>query len=179
MDPITVFGLLASIGQLIDLTSKMVAYVNTVKDAPKARAVLAMEASSLLALLSDLHSRAQQAAKEQDPWFLGLKYLGGQYGPIEQLKVAMDDLAGKFEHKSGGALRWPFTEKSIKDILTRIERLKSHISLALQGDHLYVTLRPWHCKQVLTPAALSSDLSRQICQRLLAMFSQLSLQCQL
>ena len=136
MDPITAVGLLASIGQLIDLTSKFVEYINKVASAPKDRVLLAMEASSLLALLTSLKYRAEESPKEQDPWFVGLRSLACEYGPIQQFKLAMIELAGKFEPKKGGSLRWPFTEKSIKDILSRIERLKSLVTMALQGDHL-------------------------------------------
>ena len=136
MDPITALGLLASIGQLIELTASFVEYVNKVADAPKDRTVVAMEASSLLGLLSTLKFRADTAAKEQDPWFAGLKSLAGEHGPIEQLKLAMMELAGKMQPKRGGPLRWPFTEKSVKEILGRIERLKSFITFTLQEDHL-------------------------------------------
>lgn len=141
MDPITAIGLLASIGQLIDLTAGFVEYVNKVADAPRDRVTLAMEATSLLGLLSTLKFRADRAAKDHDPWFAGLRSLAGEYGPIEQLKLAMVDLAGKFQPKRGGALRWPFTEKGINEIMSKIERLKSLIALALQGDHLYVESR--------------------------------------
>lgn len=109
MDPITAVGLLASIGQLIDLTAKFVEYVNGVRKAPRDRAILAMEASTLLGLLTNLRFRAETAAKEQDPWFVGLQSLAGQFGPLDQLKVAMTDLTIKFELKFGGPLVWPFT----------------------------------------------------------------------
>ena len=121
MDPVSAISLLASIGQLIGLTAKHVDYINKVHKAPKDRAILAMEASTLLGLLTKLRSRAEMAAKEQDPWFVGLQSLAGPFRPLDQLKVSMIDLTAKFEPKYGGALIWPFTEKSIKEILMKIE----------------------------------------------------------
>ena len=54
MDPITAAGLIASIAQLIGTTTQTIQYLNDMKDAPKYRAKLAQEASSLLMLLTDL-----------------------------------------------------------------------------------------------------------------------------
>lgn len=54
VDPITGVGLAAAIVQLIDSTTKVYLYLNDVKQAPKERATLALEAASLLPLLNRL-----------------------------------------------------------------------------------------------------------------------------
>ena len=51
MDPVSAIGLVASIVQLIATTSKVIKYVDEVKDAPKERASLASEAANLVPLL--------------------------------------------------------------------------------------------------------------------------------
>jgi hypothetical protein len=66
MDPVTVIGLVAGIVQLIDTTTKAIKYINDVKDAPRDRARLAREATSLLALLTDLRYRLEES-KSTDP----------------------------------------------------------------------------------------------------------------
>jgi len=136
MDPITGIGLAASIAQLLDATMKFIDYVNRVKKAPQHRVMLAIEATTLLGLLTSLKYRVEQAELEHDPWYLGVQSLGGKNGPIEQLKLEMATLVAKLEPKFGGSLTWPFSETTIDNTLARVERLKSHIGLALQDDHL-------------------------------------------
>ena len=57
MEPVTAIGLVASVVQLINATTKAIKYLNDVKDAPRDLAKLAREVVSLLALLADLRRR--------------------------------------------------------------------------------------------------------------------------
>lgn len=140
MDPITVVGFVAAIVQLIDVTSKVVNYFNDIKDAPKDRAKLSREAGGLLALLIDLRYRVEETTST-NPWFAGLRSLGGERGPLMDFKHAMEEIADKLVPTTGvknlkRALRWKFDKKEIEAILSKIERLKTLIGLALQKDHL-------------------------------------------
>lgn len=140
MDPITVAGFVASIVQLIDVTSKVVTYLNDMKDAPKDRAKLAREAAGLYALFIDLKYRVGETTST-DPWFIGLRSLGAEEGPLAQFKIAMEDIADKLAPATGTAkvkrvFCWPLDKKEIDAILTKIERLKSFVNLALQNDLL-------------------------------------------
>jgi hypothetical protein len=140
MDPITAVGLAASIAQLIDATVKAMKYLNDVKDAPKDRAKIAREATSLLVLLTELRYMVEEA-KSTDPWFVGIRSLGVRMGPLEQFKEEMEDLAKHLKpqggiKKSGKTLLWTLDKKDINSILSKIERLKTCASLALQKDHL-------------------------------------------
>ena len=133
-------GLAASIVQLIDATTKAIKYLNNVKDAPKDRATLAREAANLLALLMDLRCRVEEA-ESTDPWFTGVRSLGVKGGPLDQFKEAMEELARKLKPESGvkmfsKALRWTLDKNEINNILSKIERLKTLVGLALQKDHL-------------------------------------------
>lgn len=136
MEPITIIGLASSIAQLFDATIKLIEYVNKVKKAPKSRAMLAIEAATLLGFLTNLKYRVEQAETEHDPWYFGTQSLGGRNGPIEQLKTEMATLNANLEPRFGKSLIWPFDEASINNTLIRIERLKSHIGLVLHQDHL-------------------------------------------
>jgi hypothetical protein len=140
MDPVTAVGLIASIAQLIGATAQAIQYLNDVKNAPKDRARLAREATSLLTLLTDLRYRMEEA-KSTDPWFAGFRSLGGRGGPLEQFREAMEELTRKLEpgtaiKRLGKALIWTLDKNEINGILSKIERLKTVVSLALQEDHL-------------------------------------------
>jgi hypothetical protein len=140
MDPVTAVGLAAIIVQLIDATTKAIQYLNDVKDAPKDRAALAREAASLLALFIDLRYRLEEA-ESMDLWFTSVRSLGVEGGPLDQFQEAMEELGRKLKpaagvKKLGKALIWTLDKNEISKILSKIERLKTQVSLALQGDHL-------------------------------------------
>ncbi len=140
MEPVSAAGLVASVLQIITATAQTIQYLNDVKDAPKDRAKIAQEASNLLVLLTSLRYRLDDASPT-DPWFARLLTLGGPGGPLEQYGNTMEELAVKLRAKSGiqslgQRLIWTIDKKQIKDVLDRIERLKSLIGLALQEDNL-------------------------------------------
>jgi hypothetical protein len=140
MDPVTAIGLVASIIQLIDVTASTLKYLNDVKEAPKDRARLARETASLLALLTDLRYRVEEATPSE-PWFNSIRALGIDGGPLSQFREAMEALAKKLKPESGlkkfgKALLWTVEKDDILEILSRIERLKTLVSCALQNDHL-------------------------------------------
>ena len=140
MDLITVVGLTATIVQLIDATAKAIKYLNDVKDAPKDRATLARETSSLLVLCTDLRYTVEEV-ELTGRWFAGVHSLGIEGGPLDQFRDAMEELARKLKletgiKKLGKALIWTLDKNEINSILSKIERLKILVSLALQKDHL-------------------------------------------
>ena len=144
MDPVTVVGLAASVAQLIDVTAKTILYLNGVKDASKARAKLAQEVSCLLTFFNNLRCRLEES-NPTDPWFQRLRALGGKCGPLEDFKATLEDLSQRLApnagaKKLGQALVWSFEKKEIDSVLLKFERLKSHIHLALEQDHLYVSI---------------------------------------
>ncbi|RMJ16034.1 hypothetical protein CDV36_004270 [Fusarium kuroshium] len=146
MDPASVVGLTASIIQLIETTAKVIGYVNNVKDAPAERAQFARHASSLLALLTDLRYRVEEAGPASDSWFVALRGLGAEGGPLDQLHDQMERLATRLEpstgrfKKMGKALIWALDKKDIDETLAQIERVKTLIMLALQNDQFKLAL---------------------------------------
>ena len=116
----------------------MLTYLNDVKNAPKDRAKIAVEAAAVYSLLTILRDRVEDA-KSTDPWYMGIRTLGAPLGVLDQYKAALEQLATKLApgdvvRKVGRALMWTFDKKEINEILAKIERLKTLISLALQND---------------------------------------------
>ena len=133
-----IVGLTASVTQLIDITAKAIKYLNSVKEASKERASLFQEASSFLPLLVSLEARIN-AAKPSEPWFDDVRLLGIENGPLDQLREALMQLTDKLKPKRGvekaaRALIWTLDKAFCDNILHKIERVKSSVSLALQGD---------------------------------------------
>ena len=141
MDPCSAVGLAASILQIINTTEQIIQHLKDIRNAPEERAQIQREAVSLLGLLMNLRDRAEHA-NEKDPWYVQICSLARQGGPLDQYQSAMIALAKKlssvsFVEKLEKRLLWTFDKKQIKATLDLIERVKSLISLALQGDHLY------------------------------------------
>jgi hypothetical protein len=144
MDPVTAVGLLASIIQVIDATTTVIKYLNDFRKAPNDRVRLSQEATNLLSLLITLRSMVEEA-KTTDPWFAHIRSLGVMNGPLDQVKDAMEELAGKLQTEPGlkrlcQDLMWTVDKKQCNEVLTKIERLKTLILLARQEDSLLVLI---------------------------------------
>ncbi|MCJ1402435.1 hypothetical protein MMC11_005655 [Xylographa trunciseda] len=134
MDPLS---LAASITALLQLTSTVVGYLNNVKEASKERAQVAVEASMVYSLLTSLKYRVEDADPD-DAWYTAVRVLGQENGAIDQYQAALELLAANLDTrhgtKIGRALMWKFDKVEIMGILSKIERLKSLISVALTND---------------------------------------------
>lgn len=138
-------GLAASIVQLVNVTAKTIKYLNSVKHASEERTKLFREASSLLPLLVTLQTQIDQA-QGSEPWFHNLRALAVEKGPLDQLKDALEQLAKKLKPEKGvkdvtRAFLWTLGKDYCHEILQTVERVKSRITLALQGDTLCVPLQ--------------------------------------
>jgi hypothetical protein len=138
MDPLSVT---ASIISILQLSAKVLAYLNDVKDASKDRAQCAIEASNLHSILLNLRFRLEDGGSNQ-PWYTAVRSLAVENGPLDQFKQALETLqigigggVGRLK-KAGEALRWKFKKEEVIDILARMERLKLLVEIALQMDHL-------------------------------------------
>jgi hypothetical protein len=138
MDPLS---LAIGITALLGTTAQVVQYLNDVRSASIEKRTLASEAASLLVLLTDLKYRAEEAQQTQDPWYNGVRMLEGEGGPLEQFKASLEGLAAKLEpvsriRKAGKSLLWTFDRTEIANFLTKIERFKTLINIALNKDQL-------------------------------------------
>ena len=129
MEPL---GASASILALLEATRKLIKYVSSVKDSSKERRSLKEESEGLVKQLDSLQRTPGDAGH-----LIALK------GPFDQLREALEQLNKKVEPKKDGkdyarALTWTLEKYHCNEILGKIERVKSLISLALEGDTQYV-----------------------------------------
>lgn len=133
-------SVIASIIAVLQLSAKVLSYLNDVKDASKDRAECAVEASSLYSLLLNLRFRLEGGDASQ-PWYVAVRALAVENGPLDQFKQALETLQARMTDrgrlkKAGDALMWKFKKEEVAGILARMERLKTLVEIALQMDHL-------------------------------------------
>ena len=133
-----VVSLTASIAALIDVTLKTIKYLNSVKEASDERLKLSAETSSLLPLLINLKNQVDQKSNGE-VWFDCVELLAVENGPIDQLREALVQLTEKLKPKPKNGLKiltrafiWPFNKEYCDELLGKVERAKSRISLAVQ-----------------------------------------------
>ena len=130
----------ASIIAVLQLSAKVLGYLNDVKDASKDRAKCAVEASNIHNLLVKLRFRLEEGSADAT-WYTAVRALSVENGPLDQFKQALEALQTKITDggrlkNAGEALVWKFKKDEIASILDRIERLKTLVEIALQMDHL-------------------------------------------
>jgi hypothetical protein len=138
MDPLSVT---ASIIAILQLSNKVIGYLNDVKDAPKDRARCAIEASNMHSLLINLRFRLEGGNVEAS-WFTAIRALAVEKGPLDQFQGALELLHDRMTMDRGSlvhiskSLVWKFQKEETEHILVSIERLKVLVGIALQMDHL-------------------------------------------
>ena len=135
MDPLS---LSASIVALLQITGKLLSYLNDVRNTTKDQAQLAVEASNIYGLLASLRFRVEQS-DAHDPWFSAVQNLGTENGPLDQAKEALERLVLRIEpcqgiQRLGKRLMWKFEKSEMRDILDEIERIKALVNIALMHD---------------------------------------------
>ena len=88
MDPLSITA------TILQLTSRVIEYLNDVKDAPKDRAQCAIEASNLYSLLTTLRYRLEEG-NSNEPWYAEVQKLCTKDGPLDQYKLALGQLQAK------------------------------------------------------------------------------------
>lgn len=137
MDPLSAT---ASIIAVLQLSAKVLAYLNDVKEASKDRVQCTIETSNLYNLLLNLRFRLEEGSSAE-PWYTAVRALAAENGPLDQFKQVLETLQIKMTDggrlkKAGGALMWKFKKEEIASILGRMERLKTLVEIALEMDHL-------------------------------------------
>lgn len=137
MDPLSIT---ASIIAVLQLSTKVLGYLNNVKDASKDCMQCAVEISNLYNLLFNLRVHLEEGSPDT-PWYTDVRALYVENGPLDQFKQALETLQAKITDggrlkKTGKAMLWKFKKEEVASILSRMERLKTLIEIALQMDHL-------------------------------------------
>lgn len=135
--------MVARIITILDLTAKLTSYINDVKNATKEQTQVALEASFLSGLLISLRFQveATEAALLSDPWFNQVKLLGREHGPLDQLHSILikmvEQLQGARKRDQVKiSIMWTFRKTQVEDLLKKMERLKTLVQCALNGDLL-------------------------------------------
>lgn len=130
----------ASVIAILQLGDKVTSYFRDVRNADKEQKEVQLELYSLNILLTSLRYRVEEA-RADEPWFQRVKLLGTKDGELDQFIKALRKIEEKIDRPAKRdiyrqALLWKFTIAELKNILERIERLKSLIQLALADDQL-------------------------------------------
>jgi hypothetical protein len=163
-DPLSIA---ASIIAVLQLTASVIDYLQSVHDARKDRIDFLFEVSGLYQLLLALQNRVDKA-NAKDLWLSQVRHLGAKDGPLDQFKSSLEHLVSKLCPREGfgRALIWKFNKGEIEGVISKIERIKTLVSLALTDDHLWVGLKSSVCQTLLTTyEALCHMVSRTICWR--------------
>lgn len=139
MDPLSAAG---SIIAILQLSSRVLTYLNDVKNSSKDYAACAIEAANVHSLLTTLRFRIEEGPPSS-PWAICIRALTIPNGVLDQYKSALEELKSRLEGgKHRIAIVWKFRKEEIASILGRTERLKSLIRIALEMDHLLVNAAP-------------------------------------
>ncbi|KAH6643577.1 hypothetical protein C7974DRAFT_985 [Boeremia exigua] len=135
MDPLSVT---ASIIAILQLTAKVGEALGDATDASTDRSQFTADLSNLSSLLVSLLTRLEEGSN--DPWHANVRRLGGKDGIISQYRVALEQLKDKISdahriQKLAKTILWKHIKGDAERILSRVERLKSLVLIALEMDH--------------------------------------------
>jgi hypothetical protein len=99
-----------------------------------------VEVSNSNTLLLKLDLRLSESSS-QEPWYAEVQALAVKDGPLDQYKLALQHLVAKIEptnkmRKLTNILIWNFIKEEVASIVSKMERLKTLVSIALEMDHL-------------------------------------------
>ena len=139
-------GIAASIISVIELSEKVVKYLDDVKGFSEEQKNIVNEITDTFALLNRLRWRLDTYDHaEQRDWYVaaqGLVRKDGRDGALLQYNACLEELeqqlssskeSNKIKHAFMSA-KWPFKKAKVAEILEKAERLKSLIQVALQMD---------------------------------------------
>lgn len=128
----------ASVIAVLQLSTKVVGYLNSVKGATEERKRLRQELRACEYIIQQLKDETDDP-EEGKAWAETLKALEAPGGPLGLLFVALRAVEAKLEPRRGAkkalaTLKWPFDEKNTEKLFEAIEREKALLQLALSND---------------------------------------------
>ena len=144
MDPVTAVGLASSITSLVEFSFKIVKYLEGIKEGGKDRRRLNDEVISLWMSLRTLEAQAaRETVDHDDAWLESIQTLAEPNGIFEQIRTSLNQIATKLTSTSASlpakvmlTLRWPLDKEEVDRIITRIDRLKNSVILALSQANI-------------------------------------------
>ncbi|KAK3391226.1 hypothetical protein B0H63DRAFT_411349, partial [Podospora didyma] len=136
MDPLSVS---ASIIAVLQLSSDVFKYVIGAAGAAKERRRLRTEIIACESVLLQLQDVTDDADGGETDWNEKMVSLRGPNTPLSRLTAALEAVKVKLEPKKRldmalSALKWPFDEQEVNNLISVIEREKSILQLALTSD---------------------------------------------
>ncbi|KAF6837541.1 hypothetical protein CMUS01_04966 [Colletotrichum musicola] len=134
------FGLAASIITAVETSWKVIGFLEGVKHGGKSRLALLEEVTLLWLVFRRPKEEIDLTTGKQahQPWVEPLKVLDGPRGVSAQIREQLSDLeqqltapTGRFD-EAMSSLRWPFQEKEVTRIVSRLQKLKQTTILVLQ-----------------------------------------------
>ena len=126
-------GLAASINTLLQLSKEVVEYIGNTSGASKQKEELVKEITATASLLNDLEKRVKS-----DKWRHKIDSLEGFDRPLELFRTVLTTLESKIKSSRNSFISiskriiWHFEKGEYETILSKIERSKSSLSIALQ-----------------------------------------------
>ncbi|CAH0028066.1 unnamed protein product [Clonostachys rhizophaga] len=128
----------ASVIAVLQLTSKIVQYLNSASGATKERKALREELRACERVLEQLKDRCDEEGGDTE-WNNSIKVLEGPDGPLGRLWVMLRNVEDRLQRRGGpaerliAAVKWPFIQQEVKEIFGAMDREKSLLTLALNG----------------------------------------------
>lgn len=131
----------ASLAALVELSATIIDYVRKVIDAPIQRKKLLAALIQARGLLSTLVELKNELGDED--WSYSIQSLSTPNGPLLTFRELLENMTEKLGIKPGGRittafnrLRWPFDQTNLENMISSLEKLKSHFLLAMTNDHI-------------------------------------------
>lgn len=156
-DPLSIAsGIIA----ILQLAAKATGYIKDARGGSSDRTRLRDELRSTVCLLEMLKDRLDDDEDaERDAASVPLGPLSHPEGPLFQFRRLLEDIIAKLVpqgtlRRLAQPLTWPFDKKDIAEMLSTLERLKSHFLLVMQNDLVYrEAVDPVTLRVMLIPAA--------------------------
>jgi hypothetical protein len=133
-------GLVASILQLVQAIYPVFEYVKDVRDGPAQRAEIVANVAALAALLGVLQKQCTGThSTNVGPLFTAIQ---GLTAPLDELRDLLERLNRKVQDPKTAAqkfkerLTWTLDKADVRELLSKVERVKTLVTLAIQNDHL-------------------------------------------
>jgi hypothetical protein len=132
----------ASLGTLVQLAAHIINYVRTVIDAPVQKRKLLAALIQARGLLSTLVEPTNDV--EDEDWSYTIQSLSASNCPLSTFRELLEHIARKLGITPLSSniatalrrLRWPFDQTSLQEIIVSLEKLKSHLLLAMANEHI-------------------------------------------